>query len=438
MSARTLPTVIFLPGRPDADAEIKMLSVCGLLLMAFLGVVGYKIHKSTALGTTTKNVILAMFLPLFVAGPFVVLAARGPCKALLGHFALSFFGVMGLFKWIELLCGTGPRGSDSSLGRFVLYFASAAEVLFDEEGKIAKAPPGQIKELLLSFAGHTAMATAVLSLGRATGFSPFLGCAVDPLSLSFFGLPWSLPAIYLQALYVYCMLTQAMIMHRAPLALCGIATREPMRAPMWRSTSIRDYWGRRWNLIVHHLMKRTFFTPFAKRHARVWRHCGGLLAFITSGLFHEHMWAAVNWGHFDTYTPGLAVAFFLVQYTLCAVEVALEPTRLGQWAATWPRPLKTVATTAAVLPWGPLFLHGIQGMAIDCTEWGKTVELHWDPSKVSRPSSTLPLDWAFMAIVAAVSLGHTVWRRRTQRSLGVKSKVITCTSSADDAQVLGA
>ena len=35
-----------------------------------------------------------------------------------------------------------------------------------------------------------------------------------------------------------------------------------MRAPLSQSTSIRDFWGRRWNLIIHGLMKRCFFMPF--------------------------------------------------------------------------------------------------------------------------------------------------------------------------------
>mmetsp|Transcript_54238 Transcript_54238/g.129271 ORF Transcript_54238/g.129271 Transcript_54238/m.129271 type:complete len:445 (+) Transcript_54238:56-1390(+) len=429
MASWSLPSVQFLAGNPDADAEIKQLGSVGLVIMMAMGFIGYKLFKTTLLPQRVKMLLMGCFLPLFIIGPFAVLSIRGPCKALMAHFSLSFFGVMGFFKWLELMCGTGPRGSDTSLGRFVLYFTSPAEVLFDEEGKLAKAPPGQMQELLLSFAGHTALATIILSLGRETGFSPFLGCAVDPLSLPFFGLPRSLPAIYLQAMYVYCMLAQALITHRAPLALFGIATRTPMRQPMWLSTSARDYWGRRWNLIVHHLMKRTFFTPFATRKEKAWRHVGGILAFVMSGLFHEYMWAAVNWPNTDQYIPGLAVLFFLVQYAICAVEVVLERTTLGKWATTWPRPLKTVVTTAIVLPWGPLFLHGINGMAIDCSEWGQTVKLSWDPSTEQRGSLTPPLDWVLMLIMAVFFVAHGRWQKRRQRFSTMTSpacKVVPC------------
>ena len=41
----------------------------------------------------------------------------------------------------------------------------------------------------------------------------------------------------------------------------GIASVDSMQTPLLLSTSLRDFWGRRWNLVVHRLMKRTFFVP---------------------------------------------------------------------------------------------------------------------------------------------------------------------------------
>ena len=58
------------------------------------------------------------------------------------------------------------------------------------------------------------------------------------------------------------MLSLPMLNHRMLGAILGIETKIAMRAPLAQSTSIRDFWGRRWNLIIHNLMKRCFFVPF--------------------------------------------------------------------------------------------------------------------------------------------------------------------------------
>eukprot|EP00438_Fugacium_kawagutii_P022080 Skav221384 [mRNA] locus=scaffold4031:10725:18837:+ [translate_table: standard] len=65
----------------------------------------------------------------------------------------------------------------------------------------------------------------------------------------------------------------------------GLASVDSMQSPLLLSTSLRDFWGRRWNLVVHRLMKRTFFAPVVGRS----RWLAGLLAFMMSGLFHEYM-----------------------------------------------------------------------------------------------------------------------------------------------------
>jgi hypothetical protein len=249
------------PADPHADGEVKAVSLLGLAGLAAVAVLGYWVRKATWLSWLGRNSMLAAIWVGCALAPFVVLSTHGPFRSLMAHFTLSFLGVVSSFRFLELILGTGPRGFDRSLKNFVVYFTSPAEVLFNEAGELQRSPPGQLMEVLLRLAAHMLMGAVLLSVGKATDFVPFLEQGSRPVEMPHFALPASLPALWLQAAFVYCLLTTAMLMHRVPLAMVGIDTVDPMRAPLLLSTSVRDFWGRRWNLIIHRLMKRTFFTP---------------------------------------------------------------------------------------------------------------------------------------------------------------------------------
>jgi len=353
----------------DANAAqegqiVGLIGVCSLTLIATFG---YYIKHCSGLDRRLLFAIMGTIWLGLVLSPFVVLTWHGAFVAKMTHFSLSFFGVVSSFRWLELMFGTGPVGFDRSMKNFVVYFASPAEVVFNEKGSFQAARPGEKSEIVWGVAAHMLVGTIMLSIGRATNFVPFLAADTDPAQMRLFGFPYSLPAIYLQTLFLYCMLTTQMLMHRLPLALFGIETVVPMRLPLLLSTSVRDFWGRRWNLIIHRLMKRTFFTPFVKLSNA--RHLGGFLSFVVSGLFHEYMWLVVNWNDCG-YTPGLPLLFFITQFAACAIEAALAKSALGYFVGRFPAPLKLLCTTLAVLPFGPLFLQGLHqgGMMAQCAE----------------------------------------------------------------------
>ncbi|CAJ1329161.1 unnamed protein product [Effrenium voratum] len=405
--------------QPDlaADSEVKTISFSGLAVLLVLGSVGYGLHRKLQRWPSARIAVLSCLGVGIVLGPFVLLEWLGPLRSRMAHFVLSFFGVVAGFRWLELICGTGPAGFDHSAKNFVIYFTSPAEVLF-EEGGLKPSRDGLVAELLFRIAKHMLIGTLVLSLGKATDFSPFL--EEDPAVLPLLGFPWALPAIYLQTLYVYCTLATAMLMHRLLPAFFGIDSVDPMQTPLLLSTSLRDFWGRRWNLVVHRLMKRTFFLPVAGSSAWT-RRLAGLLAFMMSGVFHEYMWLAVNWNSRDSFVPGLSLLFFLVQFALCALEASLTALAPGVAGASLPAPLKTVLTTALILPFGPLFLQGIRPMALECTEQGQTFSLvDGGEGVVSGPP---PLDWVLCCAVGVAATARSAWRGAKQRSGGLAPKV---------------
>jgi len=309
--------------------------------------------------------LLAMAIgAAFAAHPFVLALLLGTMRSRMAFFILAYSGVISTFRWLELAAALGPKGFDADASTFAFYQSMPTEVQF-EDGKLKHVSCRwrRILELLLSLSIHGAIMLVALSVGRATEFRPFL--EEIPSKLPYFGLPSSFPALYLQTIWVYCCLTLPMLYHRLLATILGYETLVSMKAPLMQSSSVRDFWGRRWNLIVHNLMKRCFFVPF-QNGGFLKKNLAGFAAFFMSGMFHEYMWLILHLGRPEgsRYSAGKVLAFFVVQYVLTAIQVILgNMTWLGRegWQLL-PRVLQTVMTTLCILPFGPLFLEGIYDM----------------------------------------------------------------------------
>mmetsp|Transcript_11752 Transcript_11752/g.28129 ORF Transcript_11752/g.28129 Transcript_11752/m.28129 type:complete len:430 (-) Transcript_11752:32-1321(-) len=406
-------TIVF--SQPDlaADGEIKSISFAGLAILPAIACLGYCLSNALRKTPLLRLCVLGVLAISLWIAPFAVLSWLGPCRSRLAQFALSLLGVLAGFRWVELMWGTGPAGFDSCLKNFVIYFTSPAEVLF-EGGRLKASKDGLLSELLFRIAKHMLLGTVVLSIGKATAFTPFLQPGEDPATMPLLGFPQAIPALYLQTLYVYCMLATAMLMHRLLPAFFGIDSVDPFQTPLLLSVSLRDFWGRRWNLVIHRLMKRSFFEPLAGRSAMS-RRVAGLLAFMMSGLFHEYMWFAVNWGNDSHYMPGLVLLFFLIQFFLCAVEATLATSSVGEIMEQLPAPLRTVWTTLVILPFGPLFLQGLQDMARECARQGQTVTIVPKTSG-SQAMGSPPLDWIFCGLVGLLVSARGACKSRGRAS----------------------
>jgi alginate O-acetyltransferase complex protein AlgI len=97
----------------------------------------------------------------------------------------------------------------------------------------------------------------------------------------------------------------------------GVNARPIMQNPL-RSTSLAEFWGRRWNTAFHELAARFTFLPLRPIVGR-----GGatLLVFLLSGSIHELVISVPARGGY-----GLPTAYFLLQ----GLGVACERTRLGR------------------------------------------------------------------------------------------------------------
>src|SRR6266567_2781640 len=122
---------------------------------------------------------------------------------------------------------------------------------------------------------------------------------------------------------------------------CGIAATPIMSAPL-RSTSLSEFWGKRWNLGFRQLSHDLIFRPLHRSLGSV---SAGFLVFVLSGLIHDLVISVPARGGY-----GLPTLYFLLQGLGVAVERSGLGKHLGlrQGVRGW---LFMAVTTAAPAFW---------------------------------------------------------------------------------------
>jgi hypothetical protein len=121
----------------------------------------------------------------------------------------------------------------------------------------------------------------------------------------------------------------------------GVAAAPIMRNPL-ASTSLAEFWGRRWNIAFHELAARFTFRPLRSIVGAIG---ASLLVFVISGLVHELVISVPAQGGY-----GLPTMYFVVQGLGLTAERGRwgRRLRLGHGARGW---LFTTLVTAAPAVW---------------------------------------------------------------------------------------
>ncbi|GMH05778.1 hypothetical protein Nepgr_007618 [Nepenthes gracilis] len=115
-------------------------------------------------------------------------------------------------------------------------------------------------------------------------------------------------------------------------AVLGLELEPPSDEP-YLSTSLQDFWGRRWNLMVTDTLRHTVYNPV---RAVVCRGQGSsslavMAAFIVSAIMHELIFF-----YLTRVPPTWEVTWFFVLHGLCVVVESLVKRYLGQrWRVHW-------------------------------------------------------------------------------------------------------
>ncbi|RZC60810.1 hypothetical protein C5167_022570 [Papaver somniferum] len=137
---------------------------------------------------------------------------------------------------------------------------------------------------------------------------------------------------FLLVLYLYLFL-EILLALGATLARVMLGSElEPQSNEPYLSTSLQDFWGKRWNLMVSSILRPTVYHPVCHMSAHIfgrnWASVPAVLAtFVVSGLMHEQIFYYMN-----NMEPTWEVTFYFVIHGICtAKEVGMKKALNGKW-----------------------------------------------------------------------------------------------------------
>ncbi|KAK1677555.1 hypothetical protein QYE76_038403 [Lolium multiflorum] len=302
----------------------------------------YAVVAAAALYARASSSLLRPGLPRLVALlPVLALLAAAPLaftsSASVRGTAAFFFAWLCMFKVGLLAAGRGPLDPALPLLTFLFTALLPVKLRGGAEGASkAKAPVS-----LASCAVKVAALAAVLRLYQFR----------DRLHLYL--------RLALYGVHMYCFLDLLLPCIAAVGGALGMEM-EPQFDRPYLASSLRDFWGRRWNLMVSAILRTSVYEPV---RARAGVAAGVLASFAVSGLMHEAMifYFTLQWP-----PTGEISAFFLLHGACCIAE-GWCARRWTAWG--WPSPPRVVATVMVVmfvtttsfwLFFPPLFSGGIE------------------------------------------------------------------------------
>ncbi len=141
--------------------------------------------------------------------------------------------------------------------------------------------------------------------------------------------------------------------------LFSVKTSVAMKNPIMTASSPSDFWGNKWNLIIHGGLKRGIFKPVYRLTST--KFCAVLAAFFASGIMHEYLL------YVTFYSPpaeltyvayGKNTAFFMWNAGIVMLEFLVGGLTIFQWMKFhFPKPLITLCSVSMGLPVAHWFTH---------------------------------------------------------------------------------
>lgn len=140
----------------------------------------------------------------------------------------------------------------------------------------------------------------------------------------------------------------------------------------------REFWSRRWNLVIRDLLYRAVFIPsdwicsnWLSMPRRTSKLVSGFLVFLVSGLVHEWI-LFTSCAYRSEFRFGYQTTFFLVSSLVCALEATCLPAKWYHTTATR-LPLRIALTACTMifmlitshLFWAPFIQCGTVQIAVD-------------------------------------------------------------------------
>ena len=163
-----------------------------------------------------------------------------------------------VFRCIEAMHDTSPSVVESSLGHYLAYYTSLFDFFWNDTTKSReKIPTRELGDKLYRIACHFLLVSFMTSFLLHFDFKPFPSeVQVDRFHLtSALFAPGHLLNNYLYTLLLFFTLALGMNMAALSLNAQGYRTVIPFHNPLFTSKSASDFWGKKWNVTIHQIVK---------------------------------------------------------------------------------------------------------------------------------------------------------------------------------------
>lgn len=195
-------------------------------------------------------------IPFVILLPFWViplLDIRNVCLMI----AISSTPIFVTFNCLEAMFGTSPAIVEKDLWSYCLYYSSPIPFLFENKTKqLVKASKDEIVAKSKAIVWNVVLVSLFLSVLMPVGYQPFASSrSMGQVLCSFFEPAHLLNNYILACLTFLCLDGGCTGVGVTISLLTGWSTVAVMHSPLSESTSPSDFWGRRWNRMVHAILK---------------------------------------------------------------------------------------------------------------------------------------------------------------------------------------
>ncbi|XP_042492933.1 probable long-chain-alcohol O-fatty-acyltransferase 5 [Macadamia integrifolia] len=330
---------------------------------------------------------------------FSLLASLSFCYFVIRKIPKGFFRLLTLLPFLYLftlqpLNFTSPTLRSTS-AFLITWLANFNLLLFSfDKGPLSSHPPKSLLRFICEafLPIKVKQGSSLNSTPTIIGFA--IKCFLNVLVLYIYSYhsqihPKIMMAIY--GCYVYLALELLFASGTATAKLLLGIELEPQSNKPYLATSLQDFWGRRWNLVVSSILRPTIYKPVKEISIRVldrkWAAVPAILAtFIVSGLMHELVFY-----YYTSCSPTWEVTWFFILHGICtAMEVAAKKALAWRLRSAVSCPL-TVVFVAVTTVW--LFVPPIVRSGTDVKSFNEIVSLlEFLRKKISPISLLLPMN----------------------------------------------
>lgn len=352
------------------------------------------VHPKNKYTSVSYLVGYGVVLPIWLCFPYQTVKYLGIQNKIFRFSLTTCAPAICVFRTTAAMHGFTPEQATASMPAFIFYYASPVLARYNPETKqYTRASWATIGSLLIRFVliglqtGTIVSAYNILpaffpNLAKPSSSELYYNWYDWRRTLLFVTQDPQYPLRLLWDNLCYAALFQSTLTTFATgtmfiqALVTGYETEDTMNNPVFGATSPSDFWARRWNLLIHDVLKRGCFLPVRRYTSTLF----ALMAtFCASGIFHEWLQLTVfpQWDNEYTlikdnngtiveetcrilgregedfsplhcYAPqwGAAMAFFMWQAMLIVIEFTLGR-RCKSIFAHFPVPIKTFLTIVA-------------------------------------------------------------------------------------------